>query len=158
MKMKRGEIESNSSSLNSGEVAAHLSFTLIQKAELGFATANSDENDLLQGGILQLPQLTEDEKQSHVGTSLGYLMGLFFSLKQQLLAQRAEANQRSGNNLYVHHHNVLEDPIEGQTAVPAPIPSDTNDATDIQPSSDAITNISHKPTYSQNPIIIPIAL
>uniref|UniRef100_A0A7S3QDX4 HTH myb-type domain-containing protein n=1 Tax=Chaetoceros debilis TaxID=122233 RepID=A0A7S3QDX4_9STRA len=150
MKMKRGEIESNSSSLNSGEVAAHLSFTSIQKAELGFATANSDENGLLQGGILQLPQLTEDEKQSHVGTSLGYLMGLFFSLKQQLLAKRAEANQRSGNNLYVHHHNILEDPIEGQPAVPAPIPSDTNDATDIQPSSDAITNISHKPTYSQN--------
>ena len=40
-------------------------------------------------GTLVLPQLTEDEKASHIGTSLGYLMGLFFSLRQQLLAQRA---------------------------------------------------------------------
>lgn len=42
-------------------------------------------------GTLILPRLTEDEKQSALGTSMGYLMGLFFSLTQQLMAQRAAA-------------------------------------------------------------------
>lgn len=41
--------------------------------------------------VLTLPHLTEAEKQSPLGASLGYLMGLFFSLQQQLLAQRAAA-------------------------------------------------------------------
>jgi SHAQKYF class myb-like DNA-binding protein len=40
---------------------------------------------------LMLPRLTEAEKQSPIGASMGYLMGLFFSLKQQLVAQRAVA-------------------------------------------------------------------
>jgi SHAQKYF class myb-like DNA-binding protein len=39
--------------------------------------------------ILTLPRLTEAEKQSPLGASIGYLMGLFFSLKQQVMAQRA---------------------------------------------------------------------
>ena len=41
--------------------------------------------------FLTLPRLTEAEKQSPVGTSMGYLLGLFFTLKQQLMAQRAAA-------------------------------------------------------------------
>jgi SHAQKYF class myb-like DNA-binding protein len=42
--------------------------------------------------FLTLPQLSETEKQSPIGASFGYLMGLFFSLKQQLIMQReAEA-------------------------------------------------------------------
>lgn len=44
---------------------------------------------------LMLPQLTEGEKASPVGSAMGYLMGLFFSLKQQLMIQRAaEAAER----------------------------------------------------------------
>jgi SHAQKYF class myb-like DNA-binding protein len=39
---------------------------------------------------LVLPQLTEAEKQSPMGSAMGYLMGLFFSLKQQLMIQRAK--------------------------------------------------------------------
>jgi hypothetical protein len=39
--------------------------------------------------ILTLPRLTEAEKQSPLGASIGYLMGLFFSLKQQVMTQRA---------------------------------------------------------------------
>ena len=38
---------------------------------------------------LVLPQLTEVEKASPIGASMGYLLGLFFSLKKQLLTQRA---------------------------------------------------------------------
>jgi SHAQKYF class myb-like DNA-binding protein len=34
--------------------------------------------------ILTIPRLTEEEKNSALGTSLGYLLGLFFSLKRQL--------------------------------------------------------------------------
>jgi SHAQKYF class myb-like DNA-binding protein len=44
-----------------------------------------------QNESLILPQLTEAEKQSPIGSALGYLMGLFFSLKQQLLIQREAA-------------------------------------------------------------------
>jgi hypothetical protein len=42
-----------------------------------------------QQEALMLPRLTEAEKQSPIGASMGYLMGLFFSLKQQLVSQRA---------------------------------------------------------------------
>ena len=37
---------------------------------------------------LMLPRLTDVEKKSPIGAAMGYLMGLFFSLKQQLMAQR----------------------------------------------------------------------
>jgi hypothetical protein len=47
-----------------------------------------------QHGLLSLPKLTEEEANSHLGASLGYLMGLLISLEQQLIAQRA-ANQLS---------------------------------------------------------------
>jgi len=43
------------------------------------------------GGALHLPQLTEEEKRSPIGAALGYLMGLFFALDQQLAVQRAGA-------------------------------------------------------------------
>lgn len=41
---------------------------------------------------LMLPQLTDAEKKTPIGASMSYLMGLFFSLKQQLNAQRGLAN------------------------------------------------------------------
>jgi SHAQKYF class myb-like DNA-binding protein len=44
-----------------------------------------------QQEALMLPRLSEAEKASPIGASMGYLMGLFFSLKQQLVAQRAAA-------------------------------------------------------------------
>jgi hypothetical protein len=46
--------------------------------------------------ILMLPQLTEAEKASPMGAALGHLMGLFLSLKQQLIVQRiAEGKKRA---------------------------------------------------------------
>jgi SHAQKYF class myb-like DNA-binding protein len=42
-----------------------------------------------QNESLMLPELTELEKQSPIGAAMGYLMGLFFSLRQQLLIQRS---------------------------------------------------------------------
>lgn len=43
---------------------------------------------------LMLPKLTEAEKASPIGASMGYLLGLFFSLKKQLLVQRAAHQSR----------------------------------------------------------------
>jgi SHAQKYF class myb-like DNA-binding protein len=46
---------------------------------------------------LMLPQLTAAEKMSPIGAAMGYLMGLFFSLKQQLMIQRAAADAAAEN-------------------------------------------------------------
>jgi SHAQKYF class myb-like DNA-binding protein len=49
-----------------------------------------------QNEVLMLPQLTEAEKVSPMGAALGHLMGLFLSLKQELVAQRiAEGKKRA---------------------------------------------------------------
>jgi SHAQKYF class myb-like DNA-binding protein len=49
-----------------------------------------------QNESLMLPELTELEKQSPIGSAMGYLMGLFFSLRQQLLIQRAMEGPQEG--------------------------------------------------------------
>merc|ERR1719491_1877660 len=54
-----------------------------QQQQLYQAQNSSDEDD-----SLILPQLTDAEKASPIGAAMGYLMGLFFSLKQQLIIQR----------------------------------------------------------------------
>ena len=45
--------------------------------------------------VFYLPKLTEAEKISPIGISLGYLMGLFFTLREQLDAQRLEQQETS---------------------------------------------------------------
>mmetsp|Transcript_562 Transcript_562/g.997 ORF Transcript_562/g.997 Transcript_562/m.997 type:complete len:555 (+) Transcript_562:158-1822(+) len=84
LKMKSGEHDLDASNMNCGEVAAHLTFSTMNEKEI----TSVDPASLVQGGVLQLPQLTEEEKRSPVGASMGYLLGLFFSLKQQLQIQR----------------------------------------------------------------------
>ena len=56
-----------------------------------------EENVPPRNETLMLPQLTEAEKASPIGSSMGYLMGLFFSLKQQLMMQRAAEAAKSGH-------------------------------------------------------------
>jgi SHAQKYF class myb-like DNA-binding protein len=73
-------------SLKSAEIAAHLSYTSIAISETD--SEDVDREALLHGGVLQLPILTEDEKKSPIGASMGYMLGLFFSLKQQLYMSR----------------------------------------------------------------------
>lgn len=86
-KIQNGTMDS--SSLDHAEAAAYLTHITMKSNDddLGLQPP-PDPNSLAQSGILQLPQLTEAEKRSPVGASMGYLMGLFFSLKQQLLNQR----------------------------------------------------------------------
>jgi len=92
-------------SLSEGQVAAHLSYSTTTNAyTTGSKASGKQEKEVEiisdakpqqqmkqkdQDTELILPDLTEEEKKSPIGTSLGYLMGLFFSLRQQLMAQRA---------------------------------------------------------------------
>lgn len=71
-------------SLASGEVAGYLAHTALA----GEDGATKPEAKRQPKAELLLPQLTVEEKQSPIGASMGYLMGLFFSLRQQLMAQR----------------------------------------------------------------------
>jgi len=58
---------------------------------------DSDDKD-----SLLLPQLTEAEKASPIGSAMGYLMGLFFSLKQQLMIQRSleDSGEKAKGNTF----------------------------------------------------------
>lgn len=61
------------------------------------------QSDTRCNDSLMLPQLTEAEKESPIGSAMGYLMGLFFSLKQQLMIQRsleAAGEKAKGNPLF----------------------------------------------------------
>jgi len=90
-------------SLGSGEVAAQLAYTAMNEPEESAAPVPvQSQSDALQdsahemigtsrGGALILPKLTEAEKQSPLGASMGYMMGLFFALRQQLMTNRAAA-------------------------------------------------------------------
>jgi SHAQKYF class myb-like DNA-binding protein len=85
-------------SIQCGEVAAHLTYSIQQEKP-----GNSSNMCLLPApdpsshSALHLPQLTEEEKRSPIGASMGYLMGLFFSLQQQLNAQRAATTAHTSN-------------------------------------------------------------
>mmetsp|Transcript_16782 Transcript_16782/g.48201 ORF Transcript_16782/g.48201 Transcript_16782/m.48201 type:complete len:326 (+) Transcript_16782:185-1162(+) len=57
----------------------------------GSAAANTNEPGEVGGAPLRLPELTEDELNTPIGQSFNHLMGLFASLKDNLLKQRAEA-------------------------------------------------------------------
>jgi SHAQKYF class myb-like DNA-binding protein len=77
----------------------------------------------VQSDSLVLPELTEKEKQSPIGISMGYLMGLFFSLRQQLMIQRSMEQERNdhsaavqgqhGNSSYGPGNNRADYPAEG---------------------------------------------
>ncbi len=120
----------NSSSSNlvsgAGEVAAHLTASAIgnnksstgakdgpasnARAAVSSADPNqkqvqlrSSKNASASNESLMLPQLTEAEKASPIGAAMGYLMGLFFSLKQQLIIQRsleAAGEKAKGNVMF----------------------------------------------------------
>lgn len=96
-----------------GGVAAHLTYTDMNrnnKGEEGVTAAELVKSEAPASAptpaaaarsaateALMLPQLTEAEKSSPIGAAMGYLMGLFFSLKQQLMVQRAMASAESKN-------------------------------------------------------------
>ena len=133
-------------SISSGEVAAHLTYSTIGDAGVAMMTAgqksDGETNPLSttttgnsstgdggakqqdQNDALTLPQLTDAEKQSPIGAAMGYLMGLFFSLKQQLDIQRANEDGKklsSKNNAPVQA--VFNSFVTGNAGAQAPTDS-----------------------------------
>ncbi|KAG7360896.1 Myb-like DNA-binding protein [Nitzschia inconspicua] len=70
-----------------------------------------------QNESLMLPELTELEKQSPIGAAMGYLMGLFFSLRQQLLIQRSLEGSHEGARSDAPVHDVYNS-FAGVTTAP----------------------------------------
>lgn len=105
-------------SLAGGEVAAHLTYATtteteeakVPAAKEAPALASQTTEQQLPAGTLQFPRLTEAEKQSPIGASMGYLMGLFFSLRQQLMAQRAAVAPSEGLPVTGDHNNMPAQP------------------------------------------------
>lgn len=109
----------NTRSLGSGEMAAHLTYCTMNEPEEPEEqpVAVHQQQGALQdiahemtgtsrGGALILPKLTEAEKQSPIGASMGYMMGLFFALRQQLMANRAAAASSEGANASTVNNQV----------------------------------------------------
>ncbi|GKY92650.1 hypothetical protein MPSEU_000235100 [Mayamaea pseudoterrestris] len=107
--LKLNGIDPTVKSLAGGEMAAYLAYSECTDQKGGKLNSNKHTNeepnpkaagaakedkklavaDQPMQGCLIIPRLSEVEKTSPLGMSLGYLMGLFFSLKQQLMTQRA---------------------------------------------------------------------
>lgn len=104
---------SKSKELSAAEVAAHLAYcamteaeeprTPIQEKSEPYQESPQDMEATFRSGALVLPKLTEAEKQSPIGAAMGYLVGLFFSLRQQLMASRdpAASGGAPGENVQV---------------------------------------------------------
>ena len=93
LQMKAGEYDTaDSRLLNFGEVAAHLSCRTMSDVEVEGRVLDTDNGVVQHEQILHLPQLSAEELLSPIGASMGYLMGLFHSLKKQLVIQRHLTN------------------------------------------------------------------
>ena len=100
-----------SNSLVGGDAAAFLSYAVMKEKEM----AQSGDNEgsvlsttLLKKGALEFvenfcgagisfPQLTEAEKKSSLGVSMTFVMGLFLSVTQHVMRERAKAEQGRSN-------------------------------------------------------------
>jgi len=95
--------------------------------------------------VFMLPRLTEEEKRSPIGASMGYLMGLFFSLKQQLIAQRqaARAAQQQAEAAKAAAA-AKNQPVAAvfQSFVNGQVPGYSNSGVDAAAAPDANNNIS----------------
>eukprot|EP00592_Proboscia_alata_P006327 CAMPEP_0194360420 /NCGR_PEP_ID=MMETSP0174-20130528/7760_1 /TAXON_ID=216777 /ORGANISM="Proboscia alata, Strain PI-D3" /LENGTH=1217 /DNA_ID=CAMNT_0039131899 /DNA_START=387 /DNA_END=4040 /DNA_ORIENTATION=+ len=94
---------------NFPKIAPTASADSIGEGSEGILLDSGNSNDIVRsndcdikdgsGGALVLPQLTEQEKCSPLGASMGYLMGLFFSLRQQIMDQRSKSAATLQHNL-----------------------------------------------------------
>ena len=105
-----------------GEGAAHASFATITETDEIPITRGEQQIDQPPDpiksmsiqeettiGALVLPKLTEEEKLSPIGTSLGYLLGLFFSIRSQLMAERAAAAPHVSESEDLSSHPAVKD-------------------------------------------------
>lgn len=96
--------------ISGGDVAGHLTYAALTQPDIVLPAAvvaaddgattktqvtqasldPSSQGQIQPQDTIVLPRLTEQEKQSPIGHSLGYLIGLFFSLKEQLDRHRRQ--------------------------------------------------------------------
>ena len=122
--------------LASGEVAAHLTCVASATDDAATSTSaappggkqlaasmveatSSSSSSSSSANVLHLPQLTEEEKRSPIGASMGYLMGLFFALQQQLSHQRAAKQARQ--DLYQQQHEQQQQDRAAAAAPHSPL-------------------------------------
>lgn len=96
---------SNNSNINKTkkEDASNTNVATVARSNDDALVKQSPHQQQNNNDSLMLPQLTEAEKQSPIGAAMGYLMGLFFSLKQQLMIQRsleAAGEKAKGNAMF----------------------------------------------------------
>ena len=108
---------------------------------------------ILNGGTLQLPVLTESEMRSPIGTSIGYLMGLVFSLKQQLLAQRSPSYTVSNIVPSVSFQPVP--PPKSQLLIPIQQPTDSSCTSAQVCQSPQCHGYSINPTPNHHQVLAP---
>lgn len=113
-------------SITGAQVAAQLTYadTKVEQPSSGEEKTESlaaDPSQVLTyspqvNEALMLPQLTPAEKNSPIGASMGYLMGLFFTLKQQLAAQRTRDAGKAVSMNKVPTNGVAPPTISGTVA------------------------------------------
>ena len=63
----------------------------LNSPQASVTTSHSTQQDEPESGALVLPILSEEEKRSPIGVSIGCLFGLFSSMRSQLMEQRARS-------------------------------------------------------------------
>ncbi len=153
VKIKSGEMDSyDVGSMNCAEVAAHLSHSTSNEHAVNANVKEqlyTDANTKLsvassKDSVLQLPQLTDEEKQSPLGASMGYLMGLFFALRQQLLNQRATSGTANPAASASHSYYV-QSTLPPPPLPPTSVPHYQSSTPPPQHSNNQIINISYEP-------------
>ena len=86
------EMVAGSAKLLGGDAAAYLSYSTIMEGEDREAAATSgfDGAKVLTGARIPFPELTEEERRTPLGMSIGHVIALFYSMSQTLLKRREE--------------------------------------------------------------------
>jgi SHAQKYF class myb-like DNA-binding protein len=96
-----------SSDLFGGDAAAFLSYAVMKEREIKQGGGSVLSTSMLKKGALEyvdnfsgsgitFPTLTEEEKQSSLGVSMTFIMGLFLSMTQHIMKERARAEGQAG--------------------------------------------------------------
>jgi SHAQKYF class myb-like DNA-binding protein len=96
-----------SSKLYGGDVAAFLSYAVMKEREIKQGGESLLSTAILKKGALEyvenfsgtgiaFPKLSEEEKKSSLGVSMTFIMGLFLSMTQHIMKERARTEGQGG--------------------------------------------------------------